>query len=141
MLQCAVRPADGAFPLAKVCESLRSILLARKAAAAPRGVVPQVGAVGAPQVLSHSAPTQNPAGGLFVGTQLWVTQRVPSQSLPLCPLHPMQTAALLAFGYRRAPRVQGMGGDVGRGRGAWDTDVLPPRCEVMGSLSAHRLEC
>lgn len=54
-----------------------------------------------------------PRGGLFVGTQLWVTQRVPSQSLPLRPLHPTQTAALLAFGYRRAPRVQGMGGGCG----------------------------
>lgn len=48
-----------------------------------------------------------------MGTQLWVTQRVPSQSLPLRPLHPTQTAALLAFGYRRAPRVQGMGGGCG----------------------------
>lgn len=141
MLQCAVRPADGAFPLAKVCESLRSILLARKAAAAPRGVVPQVGAVGAPQVLSHSAPTQNPAGGSLWGHNFGSPNVCRHRASRFAPFTPRRPQHCWPSGTAAPHGCRGWGGDVGRGRGAWDTDVLPPRCEAMGSLSAHRLEC
>lgn len=116
VLQCAVRPADGAFPLAKVCESLRSILLAHKAAAAPRGVVPQVGAVGAPQCCPTLLQPRTPRGALCGDTTLGHPTCAVTEppSSPPSPHADRSTAGL-----RVPPRPTGAGDGGGCGPWAW----------------------
>lgn len=116
VLQCAVRPADGAFPLAKVCESLCSILLARKAAAAPRGVVPQVGAVGAPQCCPTLLQPRTPRGALCGDTTLGHPTCAVTEppSSPPSPHADRSTAGL-----RVPPRPTGAGDGGGCGPWAW----------------------